>query len=244
MSKRIATVQAVQARFEREKGLLEYLFKRLKLDVSSMTNPNAGAGETGVDVRVHLVGGLTIGVQVTEIDPHPKPGKARAQERRVIRSNPDVTYGGWGQNDLKVLLDSLFRTVERKADIAAQHSAREEEKTWLLICGGIPDAPVSTFVMSPWLSAVDMNSSTHDILQKSKFDCCFFFPIIAVEQAFYRWQRNRGWKKSVRLDEAHQRPNEAYVKNLLLAANANDWAAVDDLCDEECKKVLSELRGE
>ena len=241
MSKEIA---AVQARFEREKGLVEYLFRRLKLEVSSMTNPNASAGETGVDVRVHLVGGLSIGVQVTEIDPHPKPGKARAQERRVLRSNSGGTYGGWGQNDLKIMLDSLFRTVERKADIAAQHLAREGEKTWLLICGGIPGAPVSTFVVSPWLSVVDMNSSTHDILQKSKFDRCFFFPIIAVEQAFYRWQRNRGWEKSVRLEEARQKSNEAYVNSLLLAANTNDWVAVRDICDEECKKVLSELRGE
>lgn len=243
MNKEEATAQAVSARFEREKGLVEYLFKRLKLDVSSMNNPNSDAGETGVDVRVHLVGGLTIGVQVTEIDPHPKPGKARAHEQEDRKRDPQEIYWGLAQNNSKIVLDALTRTVERKVRIAEKHSAWDGE-TWLLICGGIPDAPISTFVMSPWLSVIDMNTVTGELLQKSKFDRCFFFPIIGVEQAFYHWHRNRGWKKSVGLNEALQSPNESYLKSLFLAANRNDWTVVDNLCDAECKKVLSELRGE
>ena len=227
------------ASFAREKWLTECLLKRLNLNVASISNPNANGQETGMDVLVTLGDHFTICIQVTEIDPYPIPGKARAQETRLTKNK---IYGGWGQNELKVLLHSLVRTVERKVGIAARHSALGNE-TWLLICGGVPDAAVSTFVTSPWLSAPDMNDATDSILQKSRYDHSFFLPILGVEQAFYCWERNKGWTKSVKLDEFHEIPSKSYVRNLFRVAEANDWNEVDHLCDEECKKVLSEMRS-
>lgn len=240
MKEGMATRQVTQGHFARERHFVELLRERLRLQVRSIENPNIDARETGVDVRVHLIDGSTIGIQVTEIDPHPKIGTARAGERRA-QNNHDI-YGDWGQNDLHTMCDAFARTISRKADIAAQHPT-QEDKTWLLICGGVPDAPASTFVMSQWLSPLDVNNSTNEILQQSKFDECFFFPIIAGEPVLYRWQRGHGWKKSVGLDEASQEPNEAYVKDLFLAANPNDWTAVDSLCDKECRRVLLESRS-
>ncbi len=242
MTKGGLAAKATQAHFEREKALVEYLSKRLELDIASISNPNANAEEAGVDVLVYLVDGRTIGIQVTELDPHPSPGKARAQETWLTNGDTSKVYGGWGQNDLKMVLDSLVRTIKRKVNIAARHSIQGTE-AWLLVCGGIPDAAVSTFVMSPWLSGVDMNKATDGILRKSKYDRCFFLPMLGVEQAFSRWEQNRGWKKSVKLDELYEIPREVYVRNLFRAADANDWNEVDRLCDEECRKVLSEMRS-
>jgi len=58
--------------FEREKSLVEGLLRRLGLDASRLTDPNASM-ETGIDVVVHLNDQRVIGVQVTEVDPYPAP---------------------------------------------------------------------------------------------------------------------------------------------------------------------------
>jgi len=87
-----------------------------------------------------------------------------------------------------------------------------------------------------------MNRATHSVLQQSKYDRCFFLAILGAEQAFYRWERNCGWEKSVKLDDPFEIPREAYVNSLHRAAAAGDWEAVDRLCDEECRKVLREMR--
>lgn len=232
------------ASFEREKLLVQLLLDRLGLGGASMSDPNAGVPETGIDVLVQAASGRSIGVQVTEADPHPEAGKARAQEKRAAGTDTSKTYFGWAQNDPQAILDSLFRSISRKVAIAGRHSFASVNEVWLLVCAGIPErgATISTFVMTPWLSSADMNRATHGVLQQSKYDRCFLLAILGTERAFYEWERDRGWEKLVKLDDPSEIPREAYVASLHRAAAAGDWEEVDRLCDEECKMVLREMR--
>jgi hypothetical protein len=229
------------ASFEREAALVEHLVRRLKLDGASISNPNADGVETGMDVLVRLPDGRAVGVQITELDPHTQPGRARAEEKKNAGTG---VYGGWAQNNPSVALDSLVRTIERKIEIARRHSFESVREVWLLVCGGIPEhgAVISTFVMTPCLSETDIDRVTGGPLQGSKYDRCFFFPIIGAEQAFYTWEKNGSWKKSVKLDEVWQASRAAYANGLLQAAADGNWGEVDRLCDDECRIVLSELR--
>lgn len=81
----------------------------------------------------------------------------------------------------------------------------------MLLCGGIPEhgAAGSTFVMTPWLLAEDLNSATDSILRGSKYDRCFILPILRVEQAFYLWSKSSRWEKRVKLDDIRDVPRAA-----------------------------------
>jgi hypothetical protein len=232
------------ASFERERAFVGHLLNRLALRGEAI-DPNAMAGqETGIDVAVQLEDGRTIGIQVTEIDPYPERGKARAEEKTIAKAAPDKPYGMLGQNDPSVALDAIADRVKRKVEIATRHLFDGLDEVWLLICAGVPEhgAVVSTFVMSPWLSADDLNSATDNLLHPSKYSRCFLLPILGAEQAFYRWERNLRWKKSVKLEDIRDVPREAYVNGLMEAAGTGSWEEVDRLCDEECRKVLTEMR--
>jgi len=110
----------------------------------------------------------------------------------------------WGQNNPSVALDAIADRVKRKVEIATRHSFDRLDEVWLLVCAGVPEhgAVVSTFVMTPWLSAEDLNSATDTLLHGSKYKHCFLLPILGAEQAFYRWERNLRWEKSVKLETA------------------------------------------
>lgn len=233
------------ASFEREKALVEHLLSRLGFGDAIIDDPNAAAGkETGVDVRARLVDCRTVGVEVTEIDPYTVPGTARGQEKAVANADPGKPYGIWGQNDPSVVLDAIARAITRKVEIAAKHSFDGYSEVWLLLCAGIPEhgAAVTTFVMTPLLSAEDLNSATDNLLQGSKYDRCFLLPSLGAEQAFYPWSKPSRWEKRVKLDDIRDVPRAAYVDSLTKAAEAGDWREVDRLCDDECRQVLAEMR--
>lgn len=231
------------ASFEREKALVGHLLDQLHLQGKAI-NLNAAGQETGIDVAVRLADDRVIGVQVTEIDPYVIPGSSRAQEKRVAQSAPARPYDMWGQNNPSVVLNAITRTVTRKVEIVTKHSFDGYDEVWLLICAGVPEhgAVVSTFVMTPWLSAEDLNSATDNVLQGSKYSRCFLLPILGAEQAFYPWDRDSRWRKHVQLEDIRHVPREAYVNSLMKAAESGNWQEVDRLCDEECRKVLSETR--
>lgn len=234
-----------EEKFEEEKNLVECLLLRLRLGWQAPSNPNAGRKETGIDVLVPLSDGRIIGVQVTTLDPHAKPGKARAQETRIAGVTPSV-YGGWAQNNPQVYLDALVRAIERKIEIAEQHSFEglDLAEKWLLVCAGIPKhgAAVSTTVMTPWLPEHDIERVTGGALQRSKYDRCFFLPILGSERALYKREKNSAWEKVVSLDDIHEVPRAAYMNNLMLAAAADDQQEMDRLCDEEISDTLRGMR--
>ncbi len=150
------------ASFKREETLVRHLLDRLGLGDAATDDPNMAGNETGVDVTVRLADLRTIGVQVTELDPYAVPGSARGQEKAIAKAASGRPYFMWGQNDPSVVLDAIARAITRKVEIAAKHSFDGYDEVWLLLCGGVPEhgAVVSTFVMTPWLSAGDLNSAT------------------------------------------------------------------------------------
>jgi hypothetical protein len=210
------------ASFKREEALVKHLLARLDLDGATTENPNLGGNETGVDVAVRLPDCRSIGVQVTEIDPHLIPGSARAREKKIAKTSPEKPYFMWAQNDPAVVLDAIARAITRKAGIAATHSFDGYDEVWLLICGGIPEhgSVVSTSVMTPWLSQGDLNSATDSLLKTSKYDRCFFLPILASEQAFYPWDRASRWEKHVKPEDISQIPRQVYVDSMMKAGAA------------------------
>jgi hypothetical protein len=231
------------ASFDSEKAFVGHLLERLGLK-GEAADPNSAGQETGIDVAVRLDDGRAIGIQVTEIDPYRKPGTARAQEKTIAKSAPAKPYFMWGQSGPRVVIDALTSSIKRKVAIAARHSFKQCDEVWLLVCAGVPEhgAVVSTFVMTPWLSAEDMNSATDSLLHGSKYSQCFLLSILGAEQAFYHWGRDARWVKRVQLEDIHDVPRTAYVKELTKAAEAGNWQEVDRLCDEECRKVFSEFR--
>jgi len=232
------------ASFEREEALVRHLLARLGLDSAATADPKAAGKETGTDVAIRLADGRLIGVQVTEIDPYAAPGTTRGQEKAVAKIGPGKPYFMWGQNDPSLVVNAIDRAIARKVEIASNHSFDGYDEVWLLLCAGVPErgAVVSTFVMTPWLSADDLNSASDSLLQKSNYDRCFFFSILGAEQAFYPWERASRREKLVKLDDIRDVPREAYVSGLMKAAEAGNWREVDRLCDEECRKVLAEMR--
>jgi hypothetical protein len=227
-------------KFDREKALVDHLLGRLGLCGAAIYDPNAAGPETGIDVLVHLSDRRVIGIQVTEVDPYIVRGTARAKEKSISRSAPNKPYFMWGQNGTSIVLQALGNSIGRKVQIAGQHSFQATDEVWLLICAGVPElgAVASTFIMTPWLSPEDMNLATDNVLGKSKYHRCFLLPIVGIEQALYRWERTSGWEKSVTPRDIRDVPREAYVENLLNAANQQER---DRLFYEECRMVLREF---
>lgn len=232
------------ASFEREEAYVRHLLARLGLSDAMTEYPKAAGKETGVDVTVRLADGRIVGVQVTEVDPYPQPGSARGREKAVAMTAAGRPYGVWGQNDPLVALGAIARAITRKVEIAAKHSFEGYDEVWLLLCGGIPEhgAVVSTFVLTPWLSSEDLISARTAFCGSRGMTGCFLLPILGAEQAFYPWGRASRWEKRVGLEDIRHVPREAYVHNLMKAAQSGNWQAVGRLCDEECRKVLAEMR--
>jgi len=229
------------SKFERETALVLHLLSRLELTAASISDPNSDGRETGIDALVQLTDNRTIGIQVTEVDPFVARGVTRAKEKKLSRSAPNKPYFMWGQNDRSAILNAVAHGIERKVQIAERHSFRFVDEVWLLICAGVPEhgAVASTFIMTPWLSADDMNLSTDHLLQASKYGRCFLLPILGVERSFYYWSKTARWRKSVQPDAASSGPREAYVQSLLSASSQQEF---DLLVAEECQMILREMR--
>ena len=158
--------------------MVQHLLNRLRLGEAATDDPNAVGKETGVDVTVGLTDGRLIGVQVTEVNPYParrlgpRPGEGDCEDR----SRQALWYVGAERSFGRSR--AVARAITRKVEIAAKHSFEGYDEVWLLLCGGIPEhgAVVSTFVMTPWLSAEDLNTATDSLLRGSSYHGVSFFP--------------------------------------------------------------------
>lgn len=229
------------ASYEREEEFVRRLLSWLDMNTASTENPNADGKETGADVLVRLADHHTIGIQVTEIDPHPTPGGARAEEKRLAKKACDKIYSAYAQNDPSVIINSIIRSITRKVEIASKHQNEKHDEFWLLLCGGIPEmgALVSTFVMPSLISAEALNAATDSLLKESKYNQCFFLQIVSTEQALYKWHRNTGWEKFIRKEYDNEAPRDEYINSLMQATYPEEKRR---LLNEEIMKVLSEYR--
>lgn len=229
------------ASYEREEEFVRRLLSWLDMNTASTENPNADGKETGADVLVRLTDHRTIGIQVTEIDPYPTSGVARAEEKRLAKEAGIGIYSAYAQNDPSIVMNSIIRSITRKVEIASKHQNEKRDEFWLLLCGGIPEmgALVSTFVMPSLISAEALNAATDSLLKESKYDQCFFLQIVSTEQALYKWRRNTGWEKFIRKEYDNEIPRDEYVNSLMQAADSEERRR---LCNEEAMRVLREVR--
>ena len=229
------------SKFDREKAFVLHLLDRLRMTGAAISDPNSGGPETGIDVLAQFADGRVIGIQVTEVDPFAARGTARAKEKSIAKAAPNKPYFLWGQNDRSVILGAIEHAVGRKVQNAKRYSFDTLDEVWLLICAGVSEhgAVGSTFIMTPWLSAEDLNSSTDNLLRGSKYNRCFLLPIRGVEQSIYRWDETTRWRKSVHPEATRSAPREAYVRSLLDASSPQEF---DQLMAEECQLILQEMR--
>lgn len=227
------------ASFEKEKGRVVLLMERLGQAPDEYRDPNAGAGESGSDVVV-VFANRRIGIQVTDLDTGDLPGAARREETGHARDAAarNSTYLIWGQNDPAKMVNSVLRSVTRKALM----SFAGFDEFWLLMCGGVPEwgAIGATSIMTPWLATDALNDATSATLAKSKYTRAFIHVVLGVEeQALYEWQRGTIWSKStIKLPPAHQAPDFwDYKDDPELLRDPEGW------CEREVKRVLAELRS-
>jgi len=227
------------ASFEKEKGRVEMLMQRLGMAPDEYRDPKASTGdETGADV-VAVFGNQRIGIQVTDLDTGEAPGVARREEsgRSCDASARGSTYGIWAQNAPGKIMDSIVRSLTRKARM----SFAGFDEFWLLMCAGVSKwgANGATWVMTPWLTTDALDAATLPSLAASKYSRAFIHMVFGVEEkALYQWDRGASWSKStIELSPAERAPDFWDYKNDRdLLSDPEGWR------DREIKRVLAELR--
>lgn len=248
------------ADFDKEKPYAELLMRHLSIGVADYVDINKRMGrQTGADVLAIAVDGSRIGVEVTEVDTGTGRGVARREEKRVEREAHDSglsVYGMYARNDENALINALADAIRGKADISLNHDFKEFTEAWLLVVCGVPEvsAVVSTFVVTPWITAQALNDATTDDLKRSNYRRAFIYSILGVEEAVYRWDRMNGWEKSVLLDsrgfkpEGADAPSEAeWISSVLRTPGLNREEILERVIkarDEQVHKILAKLRSE
>jgi hypothetical protein len=228
----------VDKHYPREEAFVLHLLERPRIvPTKGPWNPNSDKFQSGADVAFVSDEGRCIGVQVTEVDPFPKPG-ARGRERAQIRASASGVIGTYVQNDAGAALDAICRAIEKKVRIAPAQGMFSE--LWLLLCLGVPDTPTSTFIPTAPLAVADLDGKTKTLLLNSHYTECFILPFLGTEQAIYKWSSNETakWKKSVRLEEIPLGTGDAeYVRELLLTGGKDEMVV-----DAQVRRVLTEIR--
>jgi hypothetical protein len=234
------------AKYERERSLVELLLSRRGLVAEEFIDPNQEGDETGADV-IAVVGGRCIGVQVTELDTGDIPGRARATEKASWREAQDRgqgTYAGWAQNDPSKLISAVARAIASKV----QHIVGCDE-AWLLMSASLPvtGALVSTFVVSQWLHAPDLDSATMNHLAKCKYTHAFLHVIVGSEDALYSWTADDNWQKQT-LQKTESDGSKGFFAMRDDPSELQDWITDPEAKTErEIEKVRREfqvLRGQ
>src|ERR1700733_6252047 len=112
------------AEFTQERAWAERLTQRLGLAGAQFSNPGTNP-ETGSDVIALLSDGRKVGIQVTVLDPHAEPGRARAAEKKLMGKDypkNQRVYGDWAENRPEVVLLALRQTITRKVKKASKHN--------------------------------------------------------------------------------------------------------------------------
>jgi len=144
------------------------------------------------DVRVTTSSGR-IAVEATEV--HWGVGTrggspTRRDEEAAIRAG--VVSGGWAETDP---IPGIIQAIESKC---GRRYSVDGDDLWLLLLGGSPSAPRSTFIFPPFLDLARLTALTHERLARSGFSCCYLFCELAVPcPALYGWDRDSSWQQIV-----------------------------------------------
>lgn len=144
------------------------------------------------DVRVTTPSGR-IAVEATEV--HWGVGSrggspTRQKEEAAIRAGVVRTFGA-GTDPIP----GIVRAIESKC---GKRYSVDGDDLWLLLVGGSPAAPGSTFVFPPFLDLKRLAALTHERLARSGFSRCYLFCELAVpDPALYGWDRDSSWQQIV-----------------------------------------------
>jgi len=125
---------------------------------------------------------------------------AIAAEKRTANT-AQAAHGGvysmWGQNQP---IAPIAASIGKKVKKSRRYSFAGFDEVWLLVSCGVPElgAVVSTFLMSPWVTAAALQEATGRLLAGSTYARAFLHPIIGQEEALYRWAPAIGWEKFVK----------------------------------------------
>jgi len=142
------------------------------------------------DVRVTTSSGR-LAVEATEV--HwgigSKGGSpTRQREEAAIRAGVVRTFSA--ESDP---IPAIVRAVESKC---GKRYSVDGDDLWLLLLGGSPAAPASTFIFTPFLDLARLSDRTHEQLGRSAFSRCYLFCELTERgQALYAWDRDSSWQQ-------------------------------------------------
>jgi hypothetical protein len=226
------------ASFEGEKRRVMLLVQRLGMAPDEYRDPNA-TGETGADV-IAVIGGRSVGIQVTDLDTGKAAGTARAAETKLARDaeKRGSTYGTWAQNDTGKIVEAIVRSLARKARM----SFAGFDEFWLLMCAGVPElgAIAATSVMTPWLTTDALDAATSQSLTASKYTRAFIHAILGVEEkALYQWDRGAGWSKATLELPPEEQASELWQQ----LQDPELWSDPEGWSEREARRILAEQRN-
>jgi hypothetical protein len=87
-------------------------------------------------------------------------------------------------------VSDIVRALESKC--GKRYRLDRGEDLWLLLLGGSPAAPVSTWIFRPDLA--QLNGRTHSLLSHSRFSRCYLFCELTVPgPTVYGWDATSSW---------------------------------------------------
>lgn len=181
------------ASFAHEAAVTKRLLDVLGVPYSNLDDPMQiyGGHETGADVQIEHAG-RQIGIQVTDFSADEGVGdprrSLRATEKRNAAQGRFPTYS----IPLQHQRAALQRRIRAKLKIAAGHDFKEFDEVWLLVSASLarPDSIASTFIVTPFLTADDLNCDLDAELKRSKYDRAFVH--VQVGDSVYEWTRGPG----------------------------------------------------
>jgi hypothetical protein len=179
------------ASYEQERVFVESMLKLADIVAHRIADPKAEFGEEiGVDVLC-VVGGRTVGVQVTVYNadhglPSPSPRSSRAEEKSLAKKRPR----GYGFSASAEYIAALKHALKGK--LAKTFSSVSEG--WLLIVAQDPNygSTSSTFIAADSVSVKRMNEALHPLLAEKQFARVYL--LLALERVLFEWRPESKWE--------------------------------------------------
>jgi hypothetical protein len=179
--------------YERERPFVQQMLDLAAIVPDQITDPKVELqDESGLDVRC-LIGGRTIGIQVTEYDADKGlpswaslPEKSRARELKLAKEKP----GGYGFSVSGEYIRALKSCLEDKL----QKTFAWVDEGWLLIAAQNPKygATSSTFVAAEHVSIERLNAELHPLLSGKQYAKAFL--LLSLQQVLFEWRPETQWR--------------------------------------------------
>jgi len=178
------------SKFDRESDIVDRMLKLLGYGQFSLSDPNAGKRESGVDVLASFAD-RQIGFQVREyyfdVDETTGPGGSdlrREESRKAKVGLPDPGF-------IKpISMPALIHIVREKAKKG--WSQKDFPDMRLLIAASIPQlgGTKATFLFPAFVKVDDLNAHLSPILKKTKYSAVYLY--VMMLGSLYEWTKESG----------------------------------------------------